>query len=521
MPFPLLFASGEGGVAPIYKTYLVTKTGTQTVELDANVMSIEWELNGPGSASVQMHVEDTDAQQVDALADEIQVWRNGVPIFWGPVVRAEANANTVTFQCSGLLYYFDRRFFGRADRTNLLSNPEFESDGSGWSATLATASYVTSRRVLGTKSAKLVYASAGADAFLSQSFNETGSGVGTLLTLAGWFFVDDAGFLGGALDNRGLFVEMKNGSTVEQYDFAVIDSETPRNVWQRAETTVWVPPNVTRTINVRLYAPGGTIYWDALSVTRMESLSFYATDQADICRQIVDYAQDNHAFTHNKSDLLIAATATSCPATGVTRDYHQQFAEHANIGQALKAFADLDDGVDISVEFTAATRTFHTWYPQKGTDRGATPGSGVTTVTIEDVDLAEGPFGWRFDGDQAASQVTYIGDGDGPDREEGGAEDLTAFGSTTYEYVAVAETGTAIDRLDSLATEALRALKNPESVTFTVQETAQNLLETVRVGDTIDVNITHGYIQAVGDYRIVALKLNPTKDALTFECNPT
>jgi hypothetical protein len=505
---------GDGSTpAPIYKAYVVSKAGVQLAELeDANILSVEWELNGPGSAQVEMGTEAVTRATVTPKEDEIQVWREGSPIFWGFVERVDADKTSVKFQVAGLLRYFDSRFFGKADRTNLLSNPQFESNLTGWtsSGAILSANAVTTRRVLGTKSAELIPSSAGAEAYIQQTVTVTGTGVGTLLTVAGWFFLHDYG--DPAFDNRGLYVEMVNGATSEAVDFSIIDDQTPRESWQRAEATIQVPPNATRTIVIRLYAPEGYIYWDAISLTKMESLSFYETDQASIARATVQYAQDTYVFTHGKSNLLISSTIATCPLTGVKRDWHQQFAEHGNIGQALAQFTTLSDGFDISVEHTASIRAFHTWFPSKGTDRTA-------SVTIANADLAEGPFSWRFDGEQGATSVTVLGDGDGPDREEGSAIDTGLFGGTTFEDVIAATEETPIDQLDTLATERLRALQNPESVTVTVHEPTIDLLGVVKVGDTIDLDIDHGYIQAIGDYRVIAIRLDPKTDSLTFECN--
>lgn len=518
MPAAVLPLAGDGTTsAPAYRVYLVSKTGAVLATLSneaANIALIEDELNGPGSCTVEIPATTALATVSDVLAKEIQVWREGRCIFWGPIVRADAGIDKVSLQCRGLLWYYDRRFFGTADRPNLLTNPEFESDLTGWTASGVTASAVTSHRTLGAKSCKLVQANAGVDTYEYQSFAHTGTGVGTLLTVAGWFYLQDGGYVGPALDSRGLYIEIQNGATIDAYDFSIIDGDTPRNVWQRAETQVWLPPNTTRTINVRLYAPGGTIFWDAITCTRMESFTALAEDQAQILQYVSDYAQDNFAFTHGKSDLNITATSTTCPPTGVTRDYFQQFADHANIGDSIRQFSELSDGVDISVEFTGTTRAFHTWYPNKGTDRTA-------TVTISEAMLAGGsaPFGYRFDGEQAADSVVVLGDGDGPDREEGGATDTSAFGGTTYEAVVSAEPGTAIDRLDTRATELLRALKQPESITVSVHEPSADLLKTVVVGDSITLDITHGFIQATGGWRVVARKFAPGSEALTFECN--
>lgn len=502
---------------PVYAVYVVSKTGAVVATLTtepANVQSWEHELNDPGSCTIELPT--TAITQADVtFPNEVQVWREGRCHFWGPVTRIDANERTVRLQCRGLLWYFDRRFFGKADRDNLIGNGDMETGSlSSWTSSGPdTAASDTTIKIEGAKSGKLVESTAGADSYIYQNVSVTAGGVGELITVAAWYYIES--FTAAALDSRGLFVEVENGSTVESFDFAVIDDQTPRLAWQRAEVTVWMAPNTTRTVNVRLYAPQGTIYWDAVTVTKMESLSFYGQDQARIAEHIVAYAQDNQAFTHGKSDLLIAATSTSCPNTGITRDAHYQMADHANIGGTLREFSELDDGFDVSVEQNGALRYFHTWYPAKGTDRTA-------SVSITNTMLAgDAPFGWRYDGEQAANQITVLGEGDGPDREEGGAVDNSAFGGTTFEDVISARPGTPIDRLDALAAEELRARKLVTSVTLSLHEPSANLLGTLTVGDQVDVNVDHGYLDIDGTFRVVAMRFEPGREVLTLEMNPT
>lgn len=524
MPVAALLQSGDGTTpAPAYAVYKVNKSGAVLSVLStnvANVTLVEGELNGAGACTVEMATVDA-ATTLNPLEHEIQVWREGRCIFWGPVVRVTANEKTTQFQARGLLWYFDRRYFGEADRTNLLANADFELGSlSSWTSSGPTsATAVSTHQISGTYSAKLVESPAGEDSYIYQNVVVTGEGVGTVLTLAAWFYLQDGGFLGGAFEDRGLFVEMEvGGSLYGKAEFSKIDAETPRNSWQRHEVIIHVPPNVTVTVNARLYAPGGTIFWDAVQLVKMESLSLYALDQASILQLWVNYAQDQYVYSHDKSNLLIAATPETCPETGVLRDEHQQFADHANIGSSLRAFTALDDGVDISVEQNGSLRYFHTWFPSKGTDRGATPDSGVSTVTISNA-MVTAPFAYRFDGEQASNMVTVLGDGDGPDREEGAATNPSLFGSTTFEAVVAAQPGTPINRLDAKAAEELRALSNPASLTVTVHEPSANLFGTVVEGDIVKVDLDHGFIQVDGDYRVIAWRFTPGAETFSLELN--
>lgn len=489
---------------------VVDRSGAVLANLPSTtrIAPIRRALNQPSSGGITMHNLDPGAAAVVALDREVQYRRDGVLVDWQvptspeSIIDGEAGVDEATIGTQGILWYFGRRFFGKADRTNYLANPEAEADLTGWTATGATATADTTRRLTGTKAFKLIQAAAGVDTYLGQGVDIAGGGVGALVTLAGWFYIDTAGWVGPAIENRGLFLQRRTGATVHEFTFALIDNDTPRGVWLRGETTVHVPAGVTQTVDTRLYAPGttGGIWFDSLSLTVMESLSYYATDQAIIAGAIVAHAQDG---AYGKSDLNIG---WSVPATGVLRDRHYQFAEHQEIFAALSEFPALSDGFDFDVALTDITRTFTSYYPRKGISRPA--------VTLAELSRAR----WLFDGHAAASSMTLLGEGDGPDREEGSAVDATVFGGTTYEAVEAAPTGTPIDALDARATEALRPRKNPRVLETTFAPGAR--MGALDPGDTATITIDHGFMQVSGTWRAIATTHHPDSDQLSAEWNP-
>jgi hypothetical protein len=500
-----------------YEIHVVDQAGTRFVTL-ANVLNpspLRNVLNHAGSFRFALHVEDAQATQVLAIEREVQVWRDGALLAgdgWLAVVTPEATIDAgtalVEFECRGLLWYFDRRFIGDADRTNYLGAGQgtFDANLTGWTATGTTATFDGTKRASGTGSAKLVTAAAGADAFLSRTVSVTGTGVGTLLTVAGWFFVDPTGYLGEAYGGRGLFLQRSVAGVVQDFDFATLanddDGNVPTGSWQRREVTVHVPPSTTEDITVRLYGPGGTIWWDEVILVAMDAVSYYETDQATIAGGIALHLQD--AF-YGKSTLSIP---TSTPATGVVRDAHYQHAEHMPGGRSMADFTTLDDGFDHSVETTATatsgTRTYTTHYPRKGVLRSA-------LSTDEIVRLRWVPV----DGDQAANSVVVLGDGDGPDREEGSAIDTTAFGGVTLEKVISAPPGTLIDRLDEKAAEELRVSVNAARLEVTLGPGLR--IGTLLPGDTISVPAVLGYVDTTGTWRITETELDTVADSLSFK----
>jgi hypothetical protein len=460
------------------------------------------ELNQPDAFSFLLDPLATEAAGAASwpIAKEIHVYRDATRIFAGPIMNAELSDGLLRFDCDGLLAYAGQRCIDSgADRENFLTNPEFEDspDLTGWTAVNTTATVTTSQRVLGTKSAQLVQASSQQDSYLYQDIVVTGTGVGSLFTVAAWFQIDPAAWIGEAQGRRGLVLTRSAAGIQQSAGDSFIDGDTPRGSWQRAETSVWVPPNATETLQVRLYSPGGTIWWDAGSLTLMESLSSaeapddFLMEQTTIAQRIVEFIQDS---TFGWDDLAIT---TSCAASGVDRERHYQFADHVNALQALVEFTELDNGFDI--EITPA-RVFTTHYPMKGTDR-----SGAVTLKTprpgDETGINCLLSRWRFDADQAASGIVVLGEGDGPDREEGSAVDPAAFGGRLVELVMTPRATTAIDTLDELATRSLVDHTNPIFMELTVTDTA--LVALLEVGDIVDVDVDFGAISVSGDWRIM------------------
>ncbi len=486
------------------------------------------ENNGPGSFSFGMGLLDTQTALCDpSLGREVKLYRQG-SLVWAGVIKSDEvdlPAQKVRFRCAGLLDYFAGRTIDHgAGRTNLLSNPGFETDAVGtrpptsWTEVGITSVVDNSQHVLGSKSVKLTQANAGVDSYLKQTVSVTAFDTlgGDLITVAAWVRIDDSGtWVGPAIAGWGLIVRQTDGgSTV--YDFHgdenALDSDTPRGSWQRFETTTWFPPGVTRTLEVRLYAPGGVVWWDALSATRMESLSGPRADQTAVASSIVDFLQGHSIYSGNgKSELNILP---SCPASGVVRDFAFQYADHTSGETALNQYAALRDGFDYAV---GPDRVFRTYYPRRGLDRSASvtltssaaTGNNRTAnciVTRRVFDLAQG-----------ANDVVQLGAGDGPDREEGGATDNTVFGGVTWQKILPPTANPPIDQLDPMASQELAVAKHP--VTYEVTIIDPTLNSTLQMGDTVAANFSHGYISETRNLRIVTLSRDPKDDLLRLGLN--
>src|SRR5438128_540107 len=71
------------------------------------------ELNNWGTFDFKIPTLDTQAAECVPLKREVQVWRDGVCIWWGVIVKRAHDGNDwTTVQCYGLEWYFSRRLFG-------------------------------------------------------------------------------------------------------------------------------------------------------------------------------------------------------------------------------------------------------------------------------------------------------------------------------------------------------------------------------------------------------------------------
>jgi hypothetical protein len=449
---------------------------------------------------------------------EVQFYRDDDLLFWGPVISADTNAADGQVSCSaaGVDWYLNRRAIDGA-RDNALTNPQFESGLTGWTAVgsfVATTS--TTTKVLGSTSLKLQNSDGGEDSYLYQTAVADAGGVGDLYTLSGWYFVESGvtGENDGALGSRGIYMAAYDEAlALQDYDYIPIDLASPRNVWTRGELTLRVPANRTWLLNVRLYAPKGVVYYDALQLVRMESVSTASltdsttaeVDITRIVRMLVSHAQSSDV---GKSDVNIGYSGST---TGQTSTKHYQYADHVQFDQALAEFIERDDVGDYSIAYTPTTRSLTLHTPRKGTDR-----SGSVTLTY-----GSNISAYRIvrDGAGTITRATVLGDGDGPDREEGEYADASDVGGLILQDVRSAPSKTNINALLPIARDVVA--KNgtvPTIVECDILPSA-NLIHTLKTGDIVAVVISDGWVSINGDYRIVQWSLDCQTSVLTVTLN--
>lgn len=159
--------------------------------------------------------------------------------------------------------------------TNRCANPSFETDTTtpaGWtgsSLTTTTTTIATDVALYGKQSLKLVNSTAAQDAFYFHTIS--GLSASTAYTISVW--VNCPAFTAGAFSNRCLFAydTANSGATLQT---ATLTAAT--NGWVRLQVTVTMTATPGN-LQVRLYAPQGTIYYDGVQVEQFA----YATPYCD------------------------------------------------------------------------------------------------------------------------------------------------------------------------------------------------------------------------------------------------
>jgi hypothetical protein len=495
-----------------------------------------WVKGGWGSLDFEISTVDADAEECIPLKREVQFWYDdGVTpkcIWWGRIVRREANGPFTTVQCLGLEWDLSGIQLGPI-LSNFLTDPDFENSSlTNWTATGATKTSETSIRRKGTRSMKLVSASEGLDQFAYQTFSFTAGAIATQIFVRARFYATASAWIGPALQERGLFVQriesgtpQPEGASGQAGVWTPITNAGPFNQWVKiVAPPVSVPAGHTQTIEVRCYSPGGTIYWDTAIATKEESTGANSTsgyaDLNTIIGNVLTYGQDTAS---NKTDYGIGNPAGSF---GLSLSRQWQFYAHGNLwNDVLQPFIDAGT-LDAWVEFDDAgtTKTLAT-ATQKGTDR-----TGSITLTLGDNATLSS---YSQDGQETAGAITVLSQGMAGEKTLGKdyaavadvayAVDVAANDGITREDIITAAPETTLDGIASQATTELARRK--ELVTVPTWNTPADVLIAagVETGDRVLFDGGgYGWVGAAEvaqEREIVSMTLAPDKNLMSVTGN--
>lgn len=445
---------------------------------------------------------------------ELQVYRGSEPnpFWWGiptqPSKQLGSEKVTIGLEevIPGLL---ERRHVGRAQRLNYVTDGDFESGAlaPNWTtAGVDSATVIGDDFVSGGRSVQLIESSGGADSYVEQTFNFSSTPLGDIVITAGHFRI--VSFSGPAFENRGLFMEYRIGGALQYHTFEPIDQRDglKRN-WQRKKIgfgkAPQIPASTTVQIKIRGYAPKGTIRWDRFWVGVMESTGAHPINGDDIGTLAALLVQHAQSVGYDKDDMDIDA---SMPTTGTIVFDVWQHAEHANIWRdCLAALVNREEGLDFGYAYTPTSRTLVGYDRTHGR---AGKGTNRTALNLNIPNDYVADYGWDLNGREAASWNVEMGDGDGPDREDGAYRDTTLFGGRSLERIGRAPTGTRVADLDGRASKMGEAHRRPGL--FQLQLKPGVIWAT---GDKVGLPAYDGAI-VPGVYRVADTSHNPFTDSM-------
>lgn len=164
---------------------------------------------------------------------------------------------------------------------NLCPNPSFETDLTGWTeqeygsvAATLTVSRSTDKAYKGSYSAKLAQTTAGEDDCLEYNPSALPN---TTYTISA--YVDASAATSPAIGNRGLWVTDRTTNWEDPLPAAKLGVAG----WQRLSVSFTTAAGAYDLL-VRLYAPQGTVYWDAAQLEMAAAPTAYCDGDQDNCR---------------------------------------------------------------------------------------------------------------------------------------------------------------------------------------------------------------------------------------------
>lgn len=534
-----------------YRVIMVDKAGRPYTELvRAQVDHVTWELNSWGEAVYALPVLDPQASDGTVLLErEVQIWRDGVLIFWGIPVAYSADLQKVSFIAYGLLYYFATRFFGpvysNATGQNL-ANSDFQANpvNTGWfsSSPAPTIAASTTHKYRGSQSIKLTGSGGPADGphmnYIYQGFTIPSPARSRILplTLSAWAYPEGVSLYG--YEDRGAEIQYNTPSPPTQ-QFALLNANVPQNRWSRLETTLELPAGASGTCTIALFAPAiGSVYYDAVRLSyEQRTGAIEGQDWVDdYLRRVFNYGAGNTGGGSTgpggstgsqdqwwgapvfKSNLGMNFNALSVAAGSLSADTSWSHEDGGQIYEAMLEVAKRDKA-DFEIVWNAAgtTRSLQPYVPRKGSIKRALAfemGRNIASFTYD------------VDGRQSANDVRVVGRNSGNTKEVGqaGGPTPTTLGGTQFELITSPAQEVDGQGLIDQAVTAERQLRAPVIVpTLTVK--AAGLLDTTNiggpltVGDVVPVRMNHGAVKENDLRRVVKMTLRPATETIDVVVN--
>lgn len=547
------------GGAPTWTAYVVDAAQAGRPQISQLTVGLEViervrKLSSFGEARIRISTSDPNIGDValfepgQSQLTEIDLYRNGVLDFQGVAVTGEVGGADVPdgvleLQLYDPTWYLTGVAFGDIAPANLIGNSGFETDTSGWSLDNpdgASASFtsVADYPTLGSKSGRLINSDTpAAQLFAKAEFTVTTGPGGRFYTATA--YSRSFNFNAPAFEARGILFGWREQSDPLDYPqhFETTQLDDP-NLYEpiRHQATIYVPPNTTAYLTLRLYGPYGQTHWDAVSVVANDAMVLRTTaitpsgfDAVDIAKSLVWYAQGVptllNPWSHGKTDYGIDLDGDAAGFT-LERVYH--FAEKGPIWSgkpsgsgALDEFASAWQ-IDHYLRITPSDRTIVFVPGGAGTARG-----GALTNTGASRNVTA--FQVQRDARDLANRVSVVGRGsssyataDNPNRgsvpDYRGAE--SGSGSGREKVVNISDA--PIDFLNELADDELARLEdNLTRVVCEVHDlSGTQWVGVLEPGDTITVTLDDGWQTVNETMRVVQVTHDGVADVDEVELTP-
>lgn len=485
---------------------------------------ISWELNGMGGARISGPITDPNlAALFDGMGDvidgrELQVRRDDLSDPFVHVVPSpQANPRTMELQNPGALFHLSQKFVGRNNPApELMTNGGFDTDINDWSNNgVDLAAWAPTPFDTDPGSVTLSESTAGNN-YIFQVVPVPLLPYATFIWLRAAIFIDSAIDVRDlATSGRALWSVWKVGTTVV-WQQGVSPNWRDVGEWQELRTKIFVPANQASTMEVRLYAPKGTVRYDSVSAHREERLNCEGTP-GTIVGCLITHAQDTSL---NKTIVNIGVNTSRGEGTvNIARRY--KYAEAQNIQSGMQELASLQGGCDWLLEFdNVNTRTVYTM------DRtGYDPGGADKCVLTWGGNLNH--FTWTWKPDKRADRIRVQGRGSGDEITEAFYDDPDSdLGWEAVTYATIEGSS----HPEAEAEGRGRTYKRPLTIELEVRRTCEGIesfdpalhLLTVNGGGLlpgrlVEVNIDHGVIHVHEDFKIISTRWQPEREVATLQ----
>lgn len=459
----------------------------------ATVDKPSWVLNGVGSMGVTVTAHNdaldhlvTPGSVVDGagvmrlIGREIQFWRDGVMRWAGPPISAQVSTSgVVDLSCMDLGWHLARKFFGSAERKDLLRDTGLMDRAGlpGWSlAGSASKARSTADKVRG--SGSMVLSGNGA---AQASFLTPARPVAPAVHLTLMAKVPEGTPIGTRI---ATITTRTSGGTVIAEASIVVDGQTKFDVWERHTAYARQRVGIVNFDTVTLWSSGdhGDTKFDDVRVLENDTTGIPSPGK-DLVNHIK--AGLDHMQGGAGQGVGFGFGFEILTYTGTVEVLGERHLNHKQWTDFLNQYTSRSDGLDWRID--PARRVLQV---------GKRIGVDHTNISLHERSVHAG--GWVHDESTIAAKVVVPGDGDGVDRPEGGYWDTSRTAGLTYDDFWQPPADTPLSALDRIAEQRWDEVSQPQ-ISFDQLAVTDDLLGTVGPGDTITGTMKIGKVRLPRD----------------------